>query len=85
MKILKAYINNNDQTVQDFHIEISEKELDGVTAVYFNGFSDRAIAMDFGAAIEMELSDVESWMANWRHKEFWCSPRVGVNIAEVPN
>ena len=85
MKILKAYINNNDQTVQDFHIEISEKELDGVTAVYFNGFSDRAIAMDFGAAIEMELSDVESWMANWRHKEFWCSPRFGVNIADVPN
>lgn len=85
MKIEKIFINNIDQSIQEYHVSVFEKHCENVTAVYFEGFSDKPIDMNFGAGIEIALSDVESWMANWRRKEFWCSPMFGTKLQNIPN
>ena len=85
MELLKSFINNKDQTVQEYHINIKQKQIGDITAVFFDGFSNIPIDMDFGAGIEISLDDVDSWMADWRNKEFWCSPMFGTELKDVPN
>ena len=83
MEIIKSFLNLADNTVQDYHIKVSEKCVEGVTAVYFDGFSEKPINMEFGAAIEFNPGDIESWMADYRHAEFWCKPLFGNLLSDV--
>ena len=85
MEIIKAFLNNSDNTVQEYHIKVDKKQIGAVTAVYFEGFSNKPIDMDFGACIEIAISDVESFMANWRKMEFWCCPYFGTELKNIPN
>lgn len=85
MKFIKTYLNNSNQTVQEHHAHIVTKDVGGVTAVYISGFSNEPLDMNFAAAIEFEIDAIESWMANYRHSEFWCSPKFGKDLQDVPN
>ena len=84
VEIVNAYLNDSKQTIRDYHIKIEQKQLFDVVAVYFDGFSETPLDLDFGAAIEFKLDGVESWMANWRQKEFWCSTKFGTALSDVP-
>ena len=84
MKFMKAYLNLNNGIVQDFHIRLSEKVLDGVHAIYIDAFANCGLDPEFGAAIEFELDNVKGWMADYRHSEFWCKPEFGTELSVVP-
>ena len=84
MKIMKAYLNLTNGSTQDFHVQIKEKNEDGVQAVYIEGFSNCALDSEFGAAIEFEIDDAKRWMADYRHSEFWCNPAFGTDLSQIP-
>ena len=85
MRIEKTYINTAQQSVQDYHINIKQKNINNITAVYFEGFSEKAIDSEFGACIEMSIPNLKEWMADYRHAEFWCRPLFGKELKDVPN
>ena len=84
MKIEKAFLNTNDQSIQDYHVNINEVSKDGITAVYIDAFSDKAIDSEFGAGIEMSIPEAVEWMADYRKIEFWCVPAFGTDLKDVP-
>lgn len=81
---VKAYLRLSDGTVQDYHITARQEQTDGVCAVYVKGFSQKKLDADFGAGIDFEIEDVKSWMADFRHSEFWCMPAFGTALEGVP-
>ena len=84
MKSMRAYLNLKDGERQDYHVRLSEKSEAGVQAVYIDGFSNCMLDSEFGAGIEFELEGVKSWMADYRHSEFWCRPTFGIAFSEIP-
>lgn len=84
MKIERAYLNTKDQSVQDYHVNINEVTEGGITAVYIDAFSDKAIDSEFGAGIEISISDLTEWMSDFRKIEFWCVPAFGTELQNVP-
>lgn len=86
MKITRAYLNvTNGKPRRELNILLSEKEQNGVHAVYIDAISPYNLDMEFGAGIEIELTDVKSWMADYRHSEFWCKPQFGNEVLDIPN
>ena len=85
MKNMKAYLNLSNGQKQDFLVKLTEKLEEGVHAVYIEGFSKRTLDSEFGAGIEIELENVKSWMADFRHCEFWCRPKFGTALSDIPN
>ena len=81
---MKPYLRLSDQTVQDYHVQLHCSENNGVTAVFLKGFSNQPLDPDFGAGIHINISDSQSWMANFRSCEFWCSPAFGTDYSQVP-
>ena len=61
------------------------EECGGVFAAYIDGEADGALDADFGAEIKIALGEVESWMADYRHSEYWCSPAFGESFEGVPD
>lgn len=84
MNYTKVYLNLSDGTVQDFHARVQEKQVGEIHAVYMDAFSNTKLDPDFGGGIEVEITDVVSWMADYRHSEFWCRPAFGTSLTEVP-
>ena len=84
MKSMRAYLNLSNGERQDYHVRLSEKEVEDVHAVYIDGFSNCMLNADFGAGIEFEIQNVKRWMADYRHSEFWCRPAFGESFREVP-
>ena len=82
MNEMRAYLNLSNGDRQDFQVKVTEKLKDGVHAVYLDGFSNCPLDAEFGAGIEIELDQVNRWMADYRHSEFWCRPKFGAEIAE---
>ena len=84
MASMKAYLNLSDGKRQDYHVRIRTEQADGVQAVYIDGFSKCTLDSEFGAGIEIAIDDVESWMADYRHSEYWCRPGFGTDLGEIP-
>jgi len=57
-----------------------------VTAVYadYTAPEGKTVFEDRGAEIAIDTAGFGSYMADWRHSEFWCSPAFGDNYAHVP-
>lgn len=85
MKILKTWLNLSDGMMQDYHVCTNTIEQNEVKAVYIKGFSQVCLDEDFGAAISFLPKDVESWMADFRHSEFWCMPAFGKELTQIPD
>lgn len=91
MKIKKNYLRLLDGTMQDVLVSVSDVEKDQVHLVSLNGFARASLGKnvnldgEFGAGIDFEIDDVESWMANYRYTEFWCKPSFGISLEEVPD
>lgn len=84
MASMKAYLNLSDGKRQDYHVRIRTEQADGVQAVYIDGFSKCTLDSEFGAGIEIAIDDVESWMADYRHSEYWCRPGFGTDLGGIP-
>ena len=82
---MKAYLNLTDGTKGELFVNLIDKQEEDIHAVYIDAVSHRALDSEFGAGIEIELDHVKSWMADYRHSEFWCKPAFGVSLAEIPN
>ena len=80
-----GYLNLANGERQTFHIKLHEKYLDGVTAVYIDAFSNTVIDPEFGAGIDIEIENVKSWVADFRHSEYWCMPAFGKAVKDIPD
>lgn len=81
----KAYLKNENEEIQTYHVNVIEKSIDDTIAVYINGSSRDVLDKEFGAGIDFDIADVDSWMADFRHSPFWCMPNFGKNLADVPD
>lgn len=79
-----AYLNLSDKSVQDYHVSVRQEEHDGVYAVFVKGFSQMELDADFGVGIDFAPNGAESWMADFRHSEYWCMPAFGTAFQDVP-
>lgn len=79
-----AYLNLSDKSVQDYHVSVRQEEHDGVYAVFVKGFSQMKLNADFGVGIDFVPDGAESWMADFRHSEYWCMPAFGTAFQDVP-
>lgn len=85
MKIIKAYLNLYDNSTQDYDIKTEIKDIKGVKAVYFKGFSKMPLDMDFGAGIDFKIEGFESFVSDFRHCEIWCMPAFGKDTKDIPD
>lgn len=85
MASMKAYLNLINGTKQDFHVKTVIKQVEDVQAVYIEGFCNTKIDSEFGAGIELAIEGVKSWMADYRHSEFWCRPEFGIDLKDIPD
>lgn len=83
--MMRAYLNRNNGKQQDFNINITEKQEDGVKAIHISAIARGPLDSEFGAGIEIELENVKRWMADYRHSEFWCRPKFGTAFSDVPD
>lgn len=81
---MNGYLNpiNNEDIKR---VAVKEEKYDGVTAVYFRGDSSGSLDMEFGAGIDIEIPELDSWTANYRRCEFWCNPSFGDDLKDVPD
>lgn len=82
---MKAYLNTVRGTTQTAFVRLSEKVEDEIHAVYIDAVSRYHLDPEFGAGIEIPLKNVKKWMADYRHSEFWCRPRFGTSLVEIPD
>ena len=94
MKITDAYVRTWEGVKQTAHALTRIKDVDGVKAVYFDGFAEYSVHTlapgnildpEFGAGIDFEIEDMKGWMADYRHSEFWCQPAFGVSTSDIPD
>ncbi|MBQ6875220.1 MAG: alpha-galactosidase [Lachnospiraceae bacterium] len=85
MNGMRAYLNLSNGERQEFQVKLTEKTKGDVHAVYLDGFANCALDAEFGAGIEIEIDQVKRWMADYRHSEFWCRPKFGTEISEIPD
>ena len=57
---------------------------EGVHAVFIDGLSSHTLDAEFGAGIELRVDSMKSWMADYRHTEYWCYPAFGTDFSNVP-
>ncbi len=76
-------IHFDDNTFSESMCKTTEN--DGAIAVYadYTG-SDRKICSEHGADIVIPLPALDSYMADHRHSEFWCSPAFGKDPRDTP-
>ncbi len=80
-----AYLRLSDGSIQNCHVTARQEKHGDVCAVYVKGFSQTKLEADFGVGIDFEIGDIQSWMADFRHSEYWCMPAFGINLKEVPD
>lgn len=85
MQIVNKYFRRADGKVRDTMIHVTTRDCGGVTTVYLDGIARTMLDSDFGAGITIELPNVESWMADYRHSEFWCRPEFGASLDTIPD
>lgn len=85
MKIIKTWFNLKDGTEQTANITTEVSENSGVSSVRIKGISEFTLNEDFGAGIQFEIDNIESWMADFRHCEFWCMPAFGKDLSDIPD
>ncbi len=82
--VYSAYLRKQNNELQDFNVKAETKSIDGVTAVFVNGFSRDVLDSEFGAGIDFDI-ECSEWMADFRHSDFWCMPAFGESLSDVPN
>lgn len=82
---LKAYLQLADGTKQESHVAVNTRWEDDVCAVYLDGFSQTLLDSECGAVISFLPDKIKSFMADWRHSEYWCSPKFGTKAEEIPD
>ena len=80
---MEGYLNVIEEGFD--RVAITEELHDNITAVYFRGDADVCLDSEFGVGIDIEITDMKSWMANYRSCEFWCSPEFGSQPENVPD
>lgn len=59
---------------------------DGIQAVFADAVSAGPLCPDFGMGIEIDVEgEVEEYMADYRHSEFWCRPHFGTDFTQIPD
>ena len=84
MNIINSFVCNSKQ-IKQCNVTVTYKKMSDITAVYFDGSSDEALDVEFGAGIDFRIDGIESWMADYRHSEYWCSPRFGNRAEDIPD
>ncbi len=85
MNITRSYLKRQDGSIVERSVFVEKKKCGEVNALYINGVSRNSLDPDFGAGIEIEIDGLESYMANFRISEFWCSPAFGSDLSKVPD
>ena len=84
MKTEKAFLQLSNGDRQESQIEVTEIVEEGVHAVFIDGLSSHTLDAEFGAGIELRVDSMKSWMADYRHTEYWCYPAFGTDFSNVP-
>ncbi len=82
MQIKQSYLHTAEG---GFLVNTRTESHGNVHAVYIDGISNSKIDSDFGAGIDFTVEGAESWMADFRHSEFWCRPEFGTAFGSVPD
>ncbi len=82
MKIINSYLRTKEE---NFLTNIRSEQCGNVTAVYMDAISNSLIDSEFGAGIDFTIENVEGWMADYRHSEYWCRPEFGTGFDNVPD
>ena len=83
-QIQRAYLNTQDGERIDYPVFTKEEADERVTAIFLEGTANRGLDPDFGAGIDLTLTGLKSWMADYRYCEYWCRPAFGKALREVP-
>ena len=86
---IKAYMNFAKDVVpvthvKTYQIKLDITQVDEVNAVWIDGISRYPLDPEFGAGIEIRIEDMDRWMADYRHTEYWCCPAFGSCLGDIP-
>ncbi len=82
---LNPYLNLQNKVVFNIKnvVDTNIKKIGNVNAVYVKGLANTSLDPDFGCGIDINIDDVESYMADFRKCEFWCMPEFGTDLGKV--
>ena len=69
---MNSYLRLLNGDKQEFNIKLNMVENYGISAVYIDGFSNQVLDSEFGAGLELANPEMESFTADYRHREVWC-------------
>lgn len=85
METGKVFLQLSNGDRQESQIKVTETVDEGVHAVFIDGLSSQTLDAEFGAGIELRVDGMRSWMADYRHCEYWCCPAFGTDFSNVPD
>ncbi|MGN0998512.1 MAG: Sip1-related alpha-galactosidase, partial [Faecousia sp.] len=80
----KVFLRLSNGELQESQIIVTETVQEGVHGVFIDGLSPNALDGEFGAGMELRVDGLKSWMADYRHSEYWCCPAFGTDFSQVP-
>lgn len=85
MEISGAFLQLADGERQESQVRLIEKIEEGVHGIFIDALTRQTLDLEFGAGIELQVDDLKSWMADYRHSEYWCRPAFGSDFSDVPD
>ncbi len=83
---LKPYMNLVKMDGFDgYHINMNKQQIGNVTAVFVDAISGEPLDCDFAMGIDITIDGIEKWVADFRHTEWWCMPKFGKNLSDIPD
>ena len=64
---------------------VRERITGNIHAVYMQGQAEASLDPEMGGVICIAPEAVKSWMADYRHSEYWCRPAFGTDLAQIPD
>ncbi len=68
-----------------YTVSVNEKKVGDVNAVYVDASFDFPLDSELAVVIDFAPIGVKRWMADFRHKEFWCRPIFGKRFSDIPD
>ena len=85
---MNPWLREADGTIieNSHRVKLEEQLVNDVHIITMNGLARNLLDADWGAGVDIaSVGELDGWVADYRHSEFWCRPAFGKALSEVPD
>ena len=84
MKLNVAYLQTADGKKHFDNVRVFDEIFEDIHIVSVSGECDSVLDGELAASFVFEPQNIESYVSDYRYKEFWCRPFFGNFLKELP-